>query len=477
MSVILIRPNTPDTSHSGIVSIQYPINVGYLAAYLKENSVDCFVKDFEVEEFEESKLVNFIKKINPILIGFSCMTPHIINAAKMAGIVKNNFPNIKTIAGGVHPSAIPEQTLKEFPQFDIIAVGEGEETLLELYQRLDSGKGIDDMAGIAFKDQQGIKINPRRPLIEDIDKIPFPDRSQIDINRYKKSHVSRGFSRSFLNIAEVTISRGCPYNCIFCASKIIHSNKVRFRSLGNITAEIDELINKHEIQHISFLDDTFTIKQEILEPVCSYLKKNKISFDCFTRVNDINENKIKLMVESGCKKISFGVESGSQKVLNLLKKGITIDQVRQAFRLCRKYGLSKIEGTFMIGCHPDESLEDIELTRRFIFELRPDILGLFISIPYPGTELNRILKERKLLKEEKWDEFKLFFGNPSWKSSKVPNDVLEKKLKDITYAYYLNPLFMIKSVLKIRSIRELKYWLALTTSLIKVKLFKLKGLE
>lgn len=469
MSVLLIRPNTPDTSHSGIVSIQYPLNLGYLAAYLKKNSINCFVKDYEVEVFSEPGLIEYITNIKPALVGFSCMTPHILHASRMASVVKSNFPEIKTVVGGVHPSAIPEQTLNEFPQFDIIVVGEGERTLLELYKKIISSGSLNDVEGLVFKDDNGIKINPKRPLIEDLDEIPFPDRNLVSLNYYKRSHVSRGFSRNVIKIAEIISARGCPYNCIFCASKVVHSNKVRFRNYTNIIAEIKELIDNYRIEHLSFLDDTFTIKQDILEPVCSYIKEKKLTFDCFTRVNDIDERKIRMMIGSGCKKISFGIESGSPRILKLLKKGITLPQIKEAFRLCRKFGLSKIEGTFMVGSHPDETLEDIEMTRRLIFELKPDIMGVFVTIPYPGTELNHILKERKFLLNEKWEEFKLLFGNPSWSSCNVPSEELQKIAVNIIYKYYSNPLLLAKSLLKIRSWKELKYWFYLGISFMKAR--------
>ena len=467
MSVMLIRPNTPYSSHSGLVSVQYPINIGYLSAFLKHNSVNCYVRDFEVEKFNEDEFKGCIKATSPKLIGFSCMTPHILNAAYLASIVKNNFPEIKTVAGGAHPSAIPEQTLREFPQFDLVVVGEGENTLLELAQRLICSKGINDVAGIAFNDKGKINLSPPRMPIEDLDKIPFPDRSFLPMRMYKKSHVSKGFSRSFLRVAEVTISRGCPYQCIFCASKVVHSCKIRFRSIENITKEIEKLVDDFKIEHISFLDDTITIRKDILSAVCGYLRMKKITFDCFTRVDHVDDDTIKLMAGSGCKKISFGIESGSQKILRLIKKGTTVSQAREAFRLCRKHKIAKIEGSFMIGSHPDEDREDIELTRKLIFEVCPDILAIFIVVPYPGTELNRMLKERKFLNNENWQDFKLFLGNPSWKCCQVPNEELKEISKSIINKHYLNPALLIKNFAGLRSIEELFYWLRLAFSYVK----------
>ena len=275
MSVYLIRPMTPKTSQSGLVSVQYPINLGYLAAYLKTHNISCVVRDFEVEAFIEKEFLASISQGNPRIIGFSCMTPHIKNAAVLAKIIKAHFPNILTVLGGVHGSAIPEQTLREFPEFDVVVMGEGEQTLVELYGCYLNNR-MEYVPGIAYRMRENrICINQRRPMIENLDSIPFPDRELINIDNYRKSHVSRGHSRKTKRIAEITCSRGCPYDCIFCASKVVHSRKVRFRSPQNIIAEMEYLVNNYHIEHFSFLDDTFTLRKDILGPVCEYMGRKK----------------------------------------------------------------------------------------------------------------------------------------------------------------------------------------------------------
>lgn len=466
--IILVRPMTPDTSRSGLVSIQYPINIGYLVSYMKKNNIPCEVIDYEVESFSEEAFLKSVKKSKPNIIGLSCMTPHVIHGAMLARLVKKHFPEILTVIGGVHATAIPEQTLVEFPQFDVVVLGEGEETLLELYKAWTSSKNIRDVRSIAFMDNGTARVNPKRPLVRNLDELPFPDRRMVDIKYYRKSHVSRGFSRNVINIAEVMVSRGCPYDCIFCASKIVHTRGVRFRSPENIIKEIQDLMHEHHVEHISFLDDTFTIRKEILKPVCEYIKSQKVTFDCYTRVSDIDEEKMSIMVSAGCRKVSFGIESGSPKVLKLIKKGITLDHINRAISIAKKSGLPLIETTFMIGCHPDETLEDIEMTRKLIYRLRPDILGIFISIPYPGTELNKILKDRGLLINERWEEFSLFFGEPSWETGQVPVKILKKILRKTT-RYYLHPTYILLLLRKIKSYKEFKYYLNTGFSFLKLR--------
>ncbi len=470
MSVFLIRPMTPKTSQGGLVSVQYPVNLGYLASYLKKNCIECIVRDFEVERFSEHEFLESIRKKSPQLIGFSCMTPHIKNGARLAKMIKDNFPDILTVVGGVHGSAIPEQTLSEFPQFDVVVCGEGEQTLVDLYHGCLNNR-LNQVAGIAYRIENGtdIRINAPRPMLKNLDDFPFPDRDMIDIEKYNRSHVSRGFSRKTRNIAEIMCSRGCPYDCIFCASKVVHSRTVRFRSPENIIAEMEYLMDRYNIEHFSFLDDTFTLRKSVLKPVCEYMGIKGVSFDSYSRVNDIDEEKMDIMVSNGCKKISFGVESGSPKILKLLKKGITVEQAARAFCIARKAGLHTIEATFMIGCHPDETLQDIEMTKNLIHKLRPDIMALNITIPYPGTEFNRILKERGILKSEDWDEFVLFFSNPSWELGSVPMKEIKRILRQITYGYYLRPSYVLKTISRNASPKELRYWFSLGFSFLKTR--------
>jgi len=199
------------------------------------------------------------------------------------------------------------------------------------------------------------------------------------------------------------------------------------------------------------------------------MRFKNVTFDCFTRVNDIDEEKLKAMVNAGCKKVSFGIESGSPKMLKLLKKGQTIEQIERAFCLVKDAGIKTVEATFMIGNHPDETREDIEMTRKLIYRVRPDIMGIFITIPYPGTELNRILKERGLLRDENWDEFKLLLGRHSWELGEIPMDELEKILKNITNGYYLSLRYIVSTLMKIRNLYELKYWVRLGASFVKAR--------
>lgn len=473
MSVLLIRPMTPATSMSGLVSVQYPINIGYLASFLKKHGINCYLKDFEVEPYNTLELLDFIESADITLVGFSCMTPHITHAAFVAAEIKKRFSGLPIVVGGVHPSALPVQTLQEFSQFDLLVVGEGEYPLLEIYRAITDKTSFSGIRSVVYRLGDEILINSRREPIDRLDQLPFPDRHLVDMTKYRNSHVSRGVSRRFTRIAEIVTSRGCPYECIFCSSKIVHSRKVRFRSASNVIEEMEYLIENFGVTHFSFLDDTFTLRLDILTEVCNFMKDRGATFDCLTRVDGVDENKLALMVRSGCKKISYGIESGSERVLRLIKKEITIGQIRRAFAISRMAGVPLIEATFLMGSHPDETLEEVKMTERLIFSLQTDLMGIFIAIPYPGTELNKILKERGFLKRENWDQYAILLsGKPDWASGNPDYDALCRRQKMIFRKYFLNPAYVLRTFCKIRTPRELLYLVFSAIKMFKSRLIR-----
>lgn len=465
MGVVLVRPQTPSSSRTGLVSVQYPVNLGYLAAYLAGHGVDCSVRDFEVEPVDEAAFLDSLRERAPLLVGFSCMTPHLAHGARLAAAVKERFPRVLTVVGGVHATAVPERTLREHPQFDLVVRGEGEHTLLELVRARRDGTALEQIDGLAYRDGTGVRLTRARRPAPDLDAFPFPDRSLVDPRLYRRGHVSRGFSRTVTNIAEVICSRGCPYRCIFCASRIAHGGGARFRSPGNVIAELERLFAAG-VRHVSFLDDTFTLHREFLHPVCGFLRSARVTFDCLSRVSDLDDEKAALLAAGGCRKVSFGIESGSPRVLELLRKGITLRQAEEAFRAVRRAGIRTIEATFLVGAHPDETREDVRMTREAIFRLRPDLMGLFVAIPFPGTELNRLLKQRGLLGEERWEEFTLLFGRPSWQAGLVPMVELQQTVDEVYREFYLRPSTVLRELGRIRSLAELRYALSLAGALL-----------
>jgi radical SAM superfamily enzyme YgiQ (UPF0313 family) len=434
------------------------LNLGYLAGFLRQKGHDLEIWDCEVENFSEEGLYRKINNTNPSLIGITCLTPTVLGAHKIASLIKKISKDILIVVGGAHSTALPIETLKEFPDFDLAVIGEGEETLLEILHSLQEKRPLIGIRGTAYREDGTVKLEDSRPYFDDINSLPFPARDLVDKNLYREHHVSRGFSRQFLKVEEIITSRGCPYNCIFCAC---HNRTVRFRDIGNVIREIEDCIIRYNTSHFSFLDDTLTTNPKHISELCKgMIKFKKITWDCFARVDTVSLQILKEMAASGCRKVSYGVESGSPRILNLIKKNIKLEQVKNAFIWSREAGIEYIEGSFMIGCHPNENRQDIAMTVKLIYEIEPDILMLSITVPYPGTELYKIIKEKGYLNEGiRWDDFTFFSYKPAWRTDYFSASELFHIHRNLLRRFYLRPKYVFKILKKIKNWNEFLYWM------------------
>ena len=243
MKIILLRPPYIIGKLSFINS-QFPLNIAYLASYLKKYDFqDIEIWDYEIEQFNEGEFIARLTAAQPNIIGISCFTPTIIYGHRIEKIIKKTNSNIITVVGGAHASALPEETLRDFPNFDYLVFGEGERTFLKLCTSFTESQTVGNIPGVAHRKNGAIIKNSSPELISDLDDLPFPARELLKISAYK-GQAFRGFSRDFLRITEILTSLGCPHNCIFCASNIVHGKRIRFRSVENVLAEAAECVRK-----------------------------------------------------------------------------------------------------------------------------------------------------------------------------------------------------------------------------------------
>lgn len=457
MKVLLIQPNSTDEVNKEFVSLQYPLNLGYIAAVLREKGHEVRMVDFNV--IDSKKLPLLISGYKPELVGVTAMTPSIHNAKGIISEIKSLDKGIITVLGGVFASALPKTTMEEIEDLDYLIFGEGEITIVELIEHILKKKDLSSVDGLVFRKGKRIVKNKPLELIKNLDTIPFPVRDLVPIGLYAMHHVSRGFSRKEMKIIELMTSRGCPNQCIFCASGVIYGHKVRFRSYENITDEILECIKRDSINHVSILDDTFTINKNLVKRLCGFFNDQNLTWDCFARVDTVNYDLLNLMAKSGCKKVSFGVESGSPEILKKIKKGITPIQVIKAVKDAKKAGIRYIECTFMIGSHIDETVDDVEATSKLIYKLMPDILGVCIMCPYPGTEIYQMMINHNYLdKNPNWSQFS-FYGhlNRYKRITHLTSEQMSKLQYDIIKNYYSSPKYVFSQLIQIRTFKEIKY--------------------
>lgn len=427
-----------------------PLGLMYVASYLRENSdVDIKMIDMEVDRIDPDDLPVHINNFKPDIVGIQAITYTLIDTIKTAKKIKEIDNNIKIVVGGIHATIYPEETIN-IPYVDYVVNGEGEKTFTELIKNIGHLEKLKKIKGLAFKHQGKIINTGRSEIIQNLDELPFPARDLLPYKKYSSVLAKRA------PLTTMITSKGCPNQCVFCDRPQIE-NKLRPRSPKNVVDEM-ETCTQMGIYEFSLYDDTFTINKKRAHEICNEIikRKLKIGWDARARVNTVDRDLLKKMKKAGCERIYYGVESGDQNILNIIKKNITLDQVRTAFKLTKEQGIQTL-AYFMIGL-PTETKEQILKSIKFAKELGTDYAIFSIFTPMPSTEAYYIYLKKGIFNDY-WREFA---KNPAKSfQPKVLEENLTKKELDVLlkYAYksyYINPKYIINRILSIRSIDQLK---------------------
>jgi radical SAM superfamily enzyme YgiQ (UPF0313 family) len=439
-----------------------PLGLLYIAAALKKNGHNVSVIDYSLEKLDHKNLAARIEQEKTGLVGISTVTPKIYDAMELAEFIKKEFPEMIIAAGGPHATLLPEAVLKDCPSIDFIVQGEGEFALNALVERLENNLTADGLDGIAFRKGKEIINNPLKEYIADLNSIPMPDRELIDINRYS------GFLKTSVSPATtIMTSRGCPYRCIYC-SKPVTGEKVRATTPENVIKEIKFLMSQYGIKEIIFYDDSFTINRKRAIKICDLIIKNdiKVKWQCETRVNLVDEELLIKMRKAGCYVIAYGIESGSDRVLKVLKKGVTTDQMKKAVKLTKRAGI-QIVGYFMLGI-PSETEEEIKETINFAKSLNLNYAQFAVATAFPGTELYKMAKDQNKINEDWSKSIYALGGKPLVSLSDVPIDRLDHYVKKAYRSFYYRPSYILKKISGIRSFKDLIYNLKGFKTLLKI---------
>lgn len=445
MKILLINP-------PGKVSfISPPLGLLYIAASLKEDGHEISLIDYNLEKIDNQKLSDFIKEKRIEAVGISIVTPKVYNAIELAAAIKKHFPEIIIIAGGPHATLMPKQLLNDCPSLNFIIQGEGEFRMKDLINSIEKALPTDKIDGLTFRKNDKIINNPPQKFIEDLNVLPMPAREMVDIIKYSGYMKTR-----FFPATTMMTSRGCPFQCIYC-SKPVTGIRVRSISPENVIKEILYLIDNFGVKEIIFYDDTFTLNRKRVIKICDLLiqKGIKIKWQCETRVNLVDEELLIKMKQAGCYLIAYGIESGSDRVLKILKKGISLEQIKKAVEMTKKAGI-QIIGYFMMGV-PGETEEEIKQTVRFSRELPIDFAQFAIATAYPGTELYQIAKEQNKLTDDWSKSIYALGGKPLISLSDVPIDKLYSYMKTAYRSFYFRPRYILGKIKKIKSPSDLIY--------------------
>ena len=442
--------------------ISPPLGLLYIAATLLKDNHEVYILDYLIENFTEEHLAGFIKDKKIELVGISVVTPLANQAKTVSEIIRKNFPEIKIIMGGPHPTLLPEETLKNCPAVDFLTLGEGELRLPKLIASLNENN-FNSLDGLAFRQENEIVINPVAEYIEDLDRLPFPARHLVDLEKYSRKMASRHFPATTM-----FTTRGCPFHCIYC-SKPISGKMFRKRSPENVIKEIELLKRDFGIKEIIFYDDTITFDRERIWKICQLLieKRLNIKWKCETRVNLVDKELLQKMKEAGCYMIAFGIESGSQRVLDILRKGITLQQIENAVGWANSASISVL-GYFMLGI-PGETEEEIEATIKLAKRLNIDYAQFSIATAFPGTELYEIAKKAGKIDTDWSKSFYALSGVKAETSlSNVPIEKLREYLKKAYRSFYFRPGYIWRRIKNIRTTDDLRYNLKGIKKLLKI---------
>jgi len=423
-----------------------PLGLLYLASAIRDRHdvkiIDGGVLDITVEDVGKE-----IEVWKPDVVGVTAFTPTLYRAIAICNLAKKINPGIITVMGGPHPTALPEESIKE-ENVDIVVVGEGEKTLRELLDRIETDQELSSVKGIYYKKNGTVFSTPPQERILNLDQLPLPARDLVDMSIYRPSVMH------YKNIPAFSImcGRGCPHRCTFCSCAKVFRGRVTMRSPENVISEIKFLIEKYGAKEIMVWDDTFGLIKNWTMRFCELIKPLKIAWSAWMRVDLADKEVLQKMSESGCWHISYGVESGNQKVLDTIKKGFTIEDVKNAFKWTHEAGM-EARGTFILGL-PNDTWETMMDTINIAIEIKADYAQFQLLTPYPGTELWDTIEEYGEFTTRDFSKYTIWF--PVF----VPRGLTREKLEEahrLAYRrFYFRPQYIWQRLSRIRTWLDIK---------------------
>jgi len=405
MKVALIKPPRTYADYNKVPAF----GIGYISACLKQRGIDCKIFDAHFNDWSQKETIVSVLEYRPDILGFTAMTHEIVQASQMASRLKEQL-NAPTIVGGCHVTALHKRTLKEFFVFDYAVYGEGEKTMPDLIEFLQQGgtSPASDIPGVVFRDAQGnIYVNQPRQVLTpaELDRLPYPDFKDY----YSEPQALTGKNVYY----SIFTSRGCPYNCAFCMQVL--GRKARRRSAENVVQEIEYAISHYGAHTFDFSDDIFLFDsretRELLQLMIDTSLPERIRWSALVRANFVTRELLNLAKKAGCYRLEMGVESGDNEILKAIKKGITVEQVKNAVKIIKDSGISL--GTYFILGHPNETTETLKKTVQLAVKLNTDSIAVGLMVPYPGTRIYEMAQQGEggyRLVSEDWSEYDKYGG-------------------------------------------------------------------
>jgi len=409
-----------------------PLNLCYLAAYIRNRNVQVRIFDAEVNGWSHEATVGIVRHYNPHLIGMTTNTCVFDSVIALSKLLKIALPNIPIVAGGSHVSALPRQSLHE-TDLDSVVVGEGEIAFKIIVRRIQEHQELKDIYLGEY--------------IKNLDDLPFPARDLLDNEKYSPPPTKRVSSGPNTLIST---SRGCPYNCGFCGAHTVWGKTTRMRSALSVVSELEHCINAYGIRSFNFTDELFTVNRLRVVSICnSIISKNlDISWVCSARAQGLDDEILKLMYKAGCREIGFGIESGNKQVLENIDKSLDLDKARAVLKRTKRARITT-HASYMFG-YLGETKKSMKDTFRYAKKVNTDIAAFFIASPLPGTRFYREAQEF-IRPDATWIDYSpLSKSKPVVELPNLNSEVIRKFHKKALKWYYLRPRYIIARVLRLR---------------------------
>ncbi len=433
-----------------------PIGLGYIATALRNTGFnDIVILDCLKEKLGLKGLQKRLVHLEPAVVGFQLYSYDFPFVVKSIEMVKESLPGCIVIIGGPHVSAVGDLALREIPGADFGFVGEGEIGLPFLMKRLLREESIScrEIPGLIYREGHGIHVNPRA-VITGLDDLGFPAWDLMVPGEYPDSPQG-GFYKNF-PIAPVSTTRGCPYSCTFCGSTVNMGKKLRFRSISLVLREMQLLYDDYGVREFHIIDDMFNFSKQRVIDFCNGIRMQRwdisYTFPNGLRLNHLDLETLRMMKDTGAYSFNVGIESGSQRILDLMNKNLTLELIEEKVNMIVRAGLEPC-GFFIIG-FPGETIEDIDVTIKFAKKLKLKRAHFSNFLPLPGTEATRQLIENNEFAKPAWED--LFYSKVPY----APKEISKRKLKSLQRRAYLSfhfrPSILLRMLLEIKSINHLK---------------------
>jgi len=429
--------------------LEYPIFLSYAVALAREAGVETSFLDGVCDELGIEDYAVEVNRLAPDFIAMECSTPSIDHDLASVRKIKELRPRTFVALMGSHATYFHKQLLEEHPEVDAVIRGEFEITIREIALALKDGRSLAEVTGLTFRDGASVRVTPDRPFDFELDSWPYPARDIVPIEKYQTAQY-QGTNGTFM-----LSSRGCPYRCTFCLwPGTMVGRDFRARRPQSVVDEMEHLVKKYGVDDIYFDDDTMTIDRERLLEICRLIQERdlKVHWIAMGRVDTVDEELLRAMRNAGCDNIYLGVESGSQEILKRLKKGIQLSQVERAFQVARKVGI-KTQAFFMLG-GPGETKETLKETIDFAVRLDPDNAQFAAAVPYPGTEMYEEATRKGYLKAETWEDYAA--RDIVLETETLSRLDLEKARLEAYRRFYLRPRFVLRTLRRLTSVREIR---------------------